>query len=92
MKYNWLDCPGCHCQVAVNYSETPQGISGSLRRWAAERGINDGRALRVPLAELPPEGGFATACVCGQPLSIPGKADAVSAEREGGLRVDLGNL
>jgi hypothetical protein len=92
MKYNWLDCPGCHCQVAVNYSETPQGISGSLRRWAAERGINDGRALRVPAAELPAAGGFATTCVCGQPLSIPGKADAVSAEREGDLRVDLGNL
>ena len=92
MKYNWLECPGCRCQVAVNYSESPQGISGSLRRWAQDRGINDGRPVRVARADLPPGGGFATACVCGQPLSIPGKADAVSAEREGNLRVDLGNL
>ena len=90
MKYNWLECPGCRCQVAVNYSETPQGISGSLRRWAAERGINDGRALKGPLAEVAPGGGFTTACVCGQALAIPGKADAVSADREADLRVTLG--
>ena len=92
MKYNWLECPACRCQVAVNYSETPSGISGSLRRWAAERGINDGRLLRIPLAEAPAGAGFTTACVCGQPLAIPGKADAVSADREGDLRVDLGKL
>jgi hypothetical protein len=90
MKYNWLDCPGCRCQVAVNYSETPKGISGSLRRWAQERGINDGRLVVIPSAELSPGGGFAIACVCGQPLSIPGKADAVSADREADLRVTLG--
>ena len=92
MKYNWFDCPGCRCQVAVNYSESPQGITGSLRRWASDRGINDGRALRVARADLPAGGGFAATCVCGQALAIPGKADAVSAEREGDMRVDLGNL
>jgi len=90
MKYNWFECPGCRCQVAVNYSESAQGISGSLRRWAPERGINDGRALSVPRAELAAGGGFMTACVCGQSLSVPGKADAVSADREGDLRVTLG--
>ena len=91
MKYNWLECPGCRCQVAVNYSESAAGISGSLRRWAAERGINDGRALRIARAEILPDGGFTTACVCGQALAIPGKADAVSADREADLRVTLGD-
>jgi hypothetical protein len=92
MKYHWLDCPKCHCHLAINYSDSPGGLAGSLRRWSVDRAINDGRALRVPRAELAPGGGFSTACVCGQPIEVSATPDAVSAEREGDLRVDLGKL
>jgi hypothetical protein len=90
MKYRWMDCPGCRCQLAVNTTETPEGISGSLRRWSVDRSINDGKLLRVPLAERSSDGGFIVTCVCGQTIPVPGKPDAVSAEREGDLRVNLG--
>lgn len=91
MKYRWADCPNCHCHLALSYSESPQGLSGSLRRWSADRGINDGRALRMARADLPAGGGFVTACVCGQAIEVPEKPDAVSAEREADLRVTLGD-
>jgi hypothetical protein len=90
MKYFWTDCPGCHCHLAVNYSESPAGIAGSLRRWSPDRVINDGRAVRVARAEHPAAGGFAIPCLCGQTIAVPAKPDAVSAEREGDLRVKLG--
>ena len=92
MKYHWMDCPKCHCHLAINTSESPQGLSGSLRRWSADRAINDGRAVVVPRAEIAADGSFGTACVCGQPIPVPARPDAVSAEREGDLRVDLGKL
>ena len=91
MKYNWLDCPGCRCQVAVNYSETPQwnlGIAAPLGPGAGHQRRPARPSSRA--RSCPPGGGFAIACVCGQPLSIPGKADAVSADREADLRVTLG--
>jgi hypothetical protein len=87
-----MDCPKCHCHLAVNYTESSAGISGSLRRWSADRSINDGRAVRIAHADLPAAGGFVTACVCGQTIEVPRKPDAVSAEREGDLRVDLTKL
>ena len=90
MKYRWARCPKCGCELAINSTDSPRGISGSLRRWSADRSINDGRPIRVPAADVSPDGGFAIACVCGQELTVPGKADAVSAEREGDLRVTLG--
>lgn len=90
MRYHWMDCPACHCHLAINYSDSPAGISGSLRRWSADRAINDGRAIRVSRADLPAGGGFATSCVCGQAIPVPARPDAVSAEREGDLRVTLG--
>ena len=92
MKYHWMDCPKCRCHLAINLSESPQGLAGSLRRWSADRTINDGKALRVPAAELAPGGGFSTTCVCGQAIAVSTTPDAVSAEREGDLRVDLGKL
>ena len=90
MKYRWTDCPRCHCHLAINYSDSPSGISGSLRRWSADRSTNDGKALRVARAELSEDGGFVTTCVCGQATPVPAKPDAVSAEREEDLRVKLG--
>ena len=90
MNYRWLDCPGCLCQLAINTTETPEGISGSLRRWSSDRGINDGKPLRIAASERSTGGGFVTTCVCGQTIVVPAKPDAVSAEREGNLRVSLG--
>jgi hypothetical protein len=91
MKYRWLDCPGCLCHLAINTTETPAGISGSLRRWSADRSINDGKLLRVAPSERFPGGGFVITCVCGQTIGVPAEPDAISAEREGDLRVNLGD-
>jgi hypothetical protein len=88
MKYRWLDCPGCLCHLAINTTETPAGISGSLRRWSADRSINDGKLLRVAPSER--FHGFVITCVCGQTIVVPAEPDAISAEREGDLRVKLG--
>jgi hypothetical protein len=90
MKYRWTDCPKCHCHLAINTSESPQGLAGSLRRWSADRAINDGKAIRIPRAEIFAGGGFSITCLCGESIAVPPKPDAVSAEREGDLRVTLG--
>ena len=90
MKYHWTDCPKCRCHLAINYSDSPAGISGSLRRWSVDRAINDGRPIQVARAELPPGGGFAVACVCGHEIAVPDRPDAVSAERDADFRVKLG--
>ena len=92
MNYYWTDCPRCHCHVAVNSTRYPGKVSGSLRRWSADRAINDGRLFELPVGELPAAGGFATECVCGQEIAVPATPSAVGGEREAGLRVDLGNL
>jgi hypothetical protein len=89
MKYRWTTCPGCQCELAINYTETPQGLLGSVRRWNRDRTINDGKPLRLPPADSP-DGSFQTECVCGATLDVPAHPDAVSAEREGDLRVKLG--
>ena len=90
MRYRWMDCPECRCHLAINTTETPEGVSGSLRRWSVDRSINDGKLLRIPAAERSPDGGFLVACVCGRTIPVPGTPDAVSAEREVDLRVNLG--
>ena len=90
MKYRWMDCPKCQCHLAINTTETSEGISGSLRRWSVDRSINDGKLLRIPPAEISPDGRFVIACLCGQAITVPGKPDAVSAEREEDMRVNLG--
>jgi hypothetical protein len=90
MKYRWLDCPGCLCHLAINTTESPAGISGSLRRWSADCSTNDGKLIRVAPSERFPEGGFVVTCICGQTVVVPAEPNAVSAEREGDLRVKLG--
>ena len=40
MRYRWMDCPKCQCHLAINTTETPEGISGSLRRWSIDRSIS----------------------------------------------------
>ena len=90
MKYRWARCPKCGCELAINYTDSTRGITGSLRRWSADRSINDGRSISVAPAGISADGGFVIACVCGQEITVPGKPDAVSAEREGDLRVTLG--
>ncbi len=90
MNYRWTQCPKCDCELTINTSDSAAGVSGSLRRWSADRSINDGRAVRVARADVAADGGFVTACVCGQEIRVPGKPDAVSAPREGDLRVKLG--
>jgi hypothetical protein len=90
MKYRWLDCPGCHCHLAINTTETPAGISGSLRRWSVDRSINDGELIRIPTSDVTPDG-FAVTCLCGRTILVPAIPDAVGAEREVDMRVKLGD-
>ena len=79
MRYHWTECPNCSCQIAVNTTAGPGGVTGSLRRWSADRNINDGR----PIVNTPADaaGGFTTACVCGQILVFGATADAVGSGR-----------
>ena len=90
MNYRWTRCSRCGCELTINSTDSPGGIAGSLRRWSADRSINDGRPIRVARADISADGSIVIACVCGQQLTVPGKPDAVSAQREGDLRVKLG--
>jgi hypothetical protein len=81
VNYYWTDCPGCGCQVAINYTVSPARVSGSVRRWSGDRAINDGRPVEVAASELRPEGGFAVACVCGAEIEVPETPSAVSEGR-----------
>ena len=92
MNYYWTECPNCHCHVAVNSTRYADKVSGSLRRWSVERTINDGRRFEIKAADLSADGGFKTACVCGQEIDVPAEPSAVGGEREAGMRVDLGKL
>ncbi|HEV8611166.1 MAG TPA: hypothetical protein VGS98_14020 [Thermoanaerobaculia bacterium] len=87
MNYHWTNCPSCSCQVAVNWSVRGEGVTGSLRRWSTDRSINDGRPFVVPGAQV---GADLTAlCVCGAPIPLPDRPDAVGGERSDDLRVTL---
>ena len=86
MNYYWLECPGCQCEIAVNTSAYPDRISGSLRRWSADRSTNDGRLFELPVSAA----ALSVPCVCGHQLALPDKPSAVGAEREADLRVKLG--
>ena len=90
MNYRWSRCPKCGCELAINTTDSLGGVSGSLRRWSSNGAINDGRPIRVDRAGISADGSFVIACVCGQEITVPGKPDAVSAQREGDLRVKLG--
>ncbi len=89
MEYYWLDCPGCGCQVAVNATTYPDRTSGSVRRWSADRSINDGRKFEVPAEDRAADGAFSVPCVCGRALALPATPSAVGAQREEDLRVKL---
>jgi hypothetical protein len=82
--YFWTNCPGCSCQIAVNWSSSVSGVTGSLRRWNSERTINDGRRFE---AAGPEQGPFAVACVCGRELTASSQAQG--GRRDPGLRVSL---
>jgi hypothetical protein len=84
VNYFWTDCPGCGGHVAVNWSASPSGVTGSLRRWNPERTINDGRRFD---ASGPEQGPFAVSCVCGRELSAVSQAQG--GRRDPGLRVNL---
>jgi len=74
MNYFWGTCGACGCQVTVQFAEAPDGLTGSLRRWSTDRSVNDGRRMEVPRADVGPDGGFRTACVCGTSVAVPGSA------------------
>ena len=82
MKYRWTECPACRCEITINYSETEEGITGSLRRWSRDRTTNDGKPLKIAADALAPDGGFSATCVCGQTLAVPAIPDAVGAVRD----------
>lgn len=77
MNYYWTECSACSCQLTIQFSEHPAGLTGSVRRWSSDRTINDGRRLDLPREELSPDGSFRTACVCGQTIAV----DASAVER-----------
>ena len=87
MNYHWTDCPGCACHLAVNWMVRPEGTIGSLKRWSADRSVNDGK----PFAFRGVKSGEALVvpCVCGTPIPLPERPDAVGGERSEGLRVTL---
>ena len=84
MNYHWTTCPNCSCQVAVNWTVRPEGVSGSLRRWSTDRSINDGRPFVMPAGSA-----LAVPCVCGETIAVPERPDAVGGERTDDLRVTL---
>jgi len=81
MNYVWTFCPKCSGQITIQFTERADGIAGSLRRWSRDRSVNDGRLLELPLSARAADGGFQTACVCGQEISVRG-ADVERATTE----------
>ena len=70
MNYCWTTCPGCGCEVAIQFEDRPDGPSGSLRRWSSDRRVNDGRKLAVGAGGGGSAAGFETTCVCGATLRV----------------------
>lgn len=87
MNYHWTSCPGCGHQISINWSSRLEGVTGSLRRWSADRSINDGRPFVVPREES--TGALAATCVCGTAILLPERPDAIGGERSDDLRVTL---
>ena len=76
MNYYWTDCPGCRGQLTFQWTVSADRAVGSVRRWSADRTVNDGRRFDAPA----PGGAFAAACVCGTEIAVPGPA-AVGGNR-----------
>ena len=87
MNYHWTDCLGCSCHLAVNWIVRPEETAGSLRRWSADRSINDGKPFAFPGRKGAEP--LVVPCVCGTPIPLPEEPDAVGGERSEGLRVIL---
>jgi hypothetical protein len=74
MNYFWGTCGACGCQVTVQFADSPDRLTGSLRRWSTDRNVNDGRRLEIPRTDVGADGGFRTACVCGAEVPVAGGA------------------
>ena len=82
MNYFWTVCPKCSGELTVQWVETAGGISGSLRRWSSDRTTNDGRKVEISSGDRAAGGGFRTACVCGEGVTIdPARVTKASTER-----------
>jgi hypothetical protein len=74
MNYFWGTCGACGCQVTIQFVEAPDRLRGSLRRWSTDRSVNDGKPIDLPRADVAPDGGFQTSCVCGAGIAVAGSA------------------
>ena len=72
MNYFWGTCGACGCLLTIQFTEFPDRLTGSLRRWSTDRSVNDGRKLEIPRAAVGPDGSFRATCVCGQPVPVDG--------------------
>ena len=82
MNYFWTVCSKCSGELTLQWVETTGGISGSLRRWSSDRTTNDGRKVEVPRGDLAGDGGFRTACVCGEGVAVdPARVTKATTER-----------
>jgi hypothetical protein len=82
MNYFWTVCPKCSGELTVQWVETAGGISGSLRRWSRDRTTNDGRKVEIAGGDMAAGGGFRTACVCGEAVTVdPARVTKASTER-----------
>ena len=82
MNYFWTVCSKCSGELTLQWVETTGRISGSLRRWSSDRTTNDGRKVEVPRGDLAGDGGFRTACVCGEGVAVdPARVTKASTER-----------
>ena len=74
MNYFWGACAKCGCQVTVQFADSPDRLSGSLRRWSTDRRINDGKKMDIARADVAADGSFRTPCVCGAEVAVAGSA------------------
>ena len=74
MNYFWGTCAGCGCQVTVQFADSPDRLTGSLRRWSTDRLVNDGKKMDVARADVGGDGSFRTSCVCGAEVAVAGGA------------------
>jgi hypothetical protein len=72
MNYAWTECPKCGCQITIQFADSADRLTGSLRRWSSDRSVNDGRRLEIPRAEIAADGGFRAPCVCGETIPVAG--------------------
>lgn len=72
MNYAWTECLKCRCQITIQFADSADRLTGSLRRWSSDRSVNDGRRLEIPRAEVAADGSFHTPCVCGETIRVTG--------------------